>query len=163
MRIRNTKTFIGASGINMVTINNRYENEDSVFHAPQSIFLQHRILCVDDDIAGATIRGQILKEEGYFVVTYHCPLAALHCDLSTFSLAVIDFSMPSLNGRELLLRMRASGARFPIVLLSGSIDALSYEDRILFARCIDKGRSVRCLLDTIAEFLSFNQIPDFDA
>ena len=153
--------FIEAPGINMVTTNNRYENEESALRAPQSIFLQHRILCVDDDIAGTTIRGQILEEQGYLVVLYHCPLAAIHCDLSTFSLAVIDFAMPSLNGRELLLRMRASGARFPVVLLTGSIDTLSYEDRILFARCIDKGRSVQCLLDTIAEFLSLNQIPDF--
>jgi FixJ family two-component response regulator len=69
--------------------------------------------------------------------------------------------MPELDGRELLLRMRALGARFPVVLLTGAIDALSHEDRILFARCIDKSRSIQHLLDTIAEFLDPNQIPDF--
>ena len=122
---------------------------------------KHRILCVDDEITGTRIRGEILEEHGYSVVLYHSPLAVLRCDLSRFDLAVVDFQMPELNGRELLLRMRALGARFPVVLLTGTVGALSYEDRVLFARCIDKGRSVRNLLETIAEFLDPNQIPDF--
>jgi CheY-like chemotaxis protein len=107
------------------------------------------------------MRGQILEEEGYSVVLYHSPLAALRCDLSMFSLAILDFEMPELNGRELLLRMRALGARFPIVLLTGSVDSLSHEDRVLFARCIDKGGSIRGLLETIGEFIGRDQIPDF--
>jgi CheY-like chemotaxis protein len=88
-------------------------------------------------------------------------LAALRCDLSLFDLAIVDFQMPGLNGRELLLRMRALGARFPVVLLTGAVDALSHENRILFARCIDKGGSVQHLLDIIADFIDPNQIPDF--
>jgi CheY-like chemotaxis protein len=122
---------------------------------------QQRLLCVDDEIEGTRMRGQILEEEGYSVVLYHSPLAALRCDLSMFSLAILDFEMPELNGRELLLRMRALGARFPIVLLTGSVDSLSSENRVLFARCIDKGAPIRCLLDTITEFIGKDQIPDF--
>ena len=122
---------------------------------------KHRILCVDDEIAGTRIRGEILEYQGYSVVLYHSPLAVLGCDLSLFDLAVVDFQMPELNGRELFLRMRALGARFPVVLLTGAIDALSYEDRVLFSRCIDKGGSVQNLLETIAEFVDPNQTPDF--
>lgn len=121
----------------------------------------HYILFVDDEIVGTQIRAQILEVYGYSVVVYHHPPAALECDLSIFALAVIDFQMPGLNGRELLLRMRALGARFPIVLLTGCADRLSHEDRVLFARCIDKGTSIKCLLDTIEEFLDPNQLPDF--
>jgi CheY-like chemotaxis protein len=120
-----------------------------------------RILCVDDEIVGTELRGRILEEHGYAVVTHHCPLTALETDLSVFSLAVVDFGMPEVNGRELLLRMRALGARFPIVLLTGSLDALSHEDRVLFARCIDKGRPIQYLLETIEQFLGPNQVPDF--
>ena len=123
-------------------------------------FYKHRILCVDDDITGTAMRGEILKQHGYSVVLYHCPLAVLRCDLSVFDLAVLDFQMPGLNGRELFLRMRAVGARFPIVLLAGCADALSYEDRVLFARCIEKGMPIQRLLDTIAEFLDPDQVPD---
>ena len=122
---------------------------------------KQRILCVDDEIEGTRLRGEILGEQNYSVCIYHSPSAALCCDLTMFDLAIVDFHMPELNGRELLLRMRGLGARFPVVLLSGAVDALSHEDRILFARCIDKGRSVQRLLDTIAEFLDPNQIPDF--
>jgi len=122
-----------------------------------------RILCVDDEIAASRLRGEILEEHGYSVVLYHYPLDVLSCDLSVFALAVIDFQMPGLNGRELFLRMRASGARFPIVLLTGCVDLISREDRVLFARCIDKSMPITCLLDTIAEFLDPNQLPDFGA
>jgi CheY-like chemotaxis protein len=127
---------------------------------PHGVAPQHCILCVDDEIEGTRMRGQILEEEGYSVVLYHSPLAALRCDLSMFSLAILDFEMPELNGRELLLRMRALGARFPIVLLTGSVDSLSHENRVLFARCIDKGTLTRCLLETIAEFIGIDLIPN---
>ena len=121
---------------------------------------QRRILCVDDEIVATAIRGEILKEHGYSVVICHCPLAALRFDLSVFDLAVLDFQMPELNGRELLLRLRASGARFPIVLLTGCVDTLSPDDRVLFARCIDKGLPIQRLLETIAEFLDRNSLAD---
>jgi CheY-like chemotaxis protein len=124
---------------------------------------KQRILCVDDEIIGTRLRGEILEECGYSVALYHCPLAALKCDFSKFDLAILDFQMPELNGRELLLRMRALGARFPIVLFTGCINALSYDDRVLFARCIEKRTGTNCLLETIAEFLNPNQIPDFGA
>ena len=129
---------------------------------PQSALSpKQRILCVDDEIAGTRLRGKVLEQHGYSVTLYHFPLAVLGCDLSKFDLAILDFQMPGLTGRELLLRMRALGARFPIVLLAGCVDALSYEDRVLFARCIDKAEHIKSLLDTIAEFLVPNQITDF--
>jgi CheY-like chemotaxis protein len=136
-----------------------------LFRGTSQPFLVRRqsILCVDDEIASTRLRGEVLEEHGYSVTIYHRPLAVLSCDLSNFDLAILDFQMPDLNGRELLLRMRALGARFPIVLLTGSVHALSHEDRVLFARCIDKAEHINSLLETVAEFLDPNQIPDFGA
>jgi CheY-like chemotaxis protein len=131
------------------------------FRNATSPIRKHRLLCVDDEIIGTTLRGEMLREHGYSVVLCHCPFAALRRDLSFFDLAVLDFEMPGLNGRELFLRMRACGARFPIVLLTGCVDALSHEECGLFARCLDKNMPVQRLLDTIAEFLGPDQIPDF--
>lgn len=122
---------------------------------------QHRILCVDDEILGTRMRAQILREHGYSVVVHHSPLSVLCCDLFIFNLAILDFQMPELNGKDLLLRMRALGVKFPILLLTGRLEALSYEDRVLFARCIDKAAPVDRLLDTIAEFLNPNELPDY--
>jgi DNA-binding response OmpR family regulator len=107
------------------------------------------------------MRVEILKEHGFSVVVFHSPLEVTRCDLSTFNLAILDFEMQGLNGRELLLRIRAMGARFPIVLLTGRLAGLSHEDCVLFARCIDKSMPIHYLLDTIAEFLDPNQGPDY--
>jgi DNA-binding response OmpR family regulator len=107
------------------------------------------------------LRGKILELQGYAVVLVSCPRQALRCDLSTFDLAILDFDMPGMNGRDLFLRMRARHARFPILLLSGSASTLSLEDRVLFSQCLDKGGPVRHLLDIIAAFLDPNEIPDF--
>jgi CheY-like chemotaxis protein len=85
----------------------------------------------------------------------------LRYDLSFFDLAILDFEMPGMNGRDLVLRMRALHDRFPILLLSGSVSSLSPEDRVLFSKCLDKGEPVRHLLDLIAAFLEPNEIPDF--
>jgi CheY-like chemotaxis protein len=120
-----------------------------------------RILYVDGEVVGTKLRGELLEECGYSVVLYHCPLAVLCCDLSLFDLAVVTFQMPGLNGRELLLHMRALGARFPIVLLTGGLEVLSYEDRVLFSRCLDKSMPIQHLLKAIAQFLDPNQVPDF--
>ena len=137
-------------------------NANSTRISNQQIFIvQKRILCVDDDQVGSLIRGNILESEGYSVVTKYCPVEALNCDLSRFDLAVVDFQMPIMNGRELLLRMRAMGATFPIILLSAMASFLSEEERVLFSRCIDKGEPASNLLDVIAKFLDPNEIPDF--
>jgi CheY-like chemotaxis protein len=122
---------------------------------------KQRILCVDDDVLGTTMRAEILKEHGFSVVVFHSPLEVTRCDLSRFNLAILDFEMPGLNGRELLLRIRAMGARFPIVLLTGCLPGLPHEDCVLFARCIDKSMPIHYLLDTIAEFLDSNQGRDY--
>ena len=122
---------------------------------------KHHILRGDDDVLGANIRAEVLEENGYSVVVFHSPLEATCCDLSTFSLAILDFEMPGLNGRELLLRIRAMGARFPIVLLTGRLEGLSRADCVSFSRCIDKSMPVRFLLDTISEFLGPSQDADY--
>jgi CheY-like chemotaxis protein len=129
--------------------------------APPVQINRHRILCVDDEIIGTEIHGEILNEHGYEVVLYRCPFAALRCDFSIFELAILDFQMPGLNGRELLLRLRALGARFPIVLMTGCLAELSREDRVLFARCFDESMPIHCLLETIAEFLDPSQPRDY--
>lgn len=121
----------------------------------------HHILFVDDDTVGLRVRGELFEELGNSVVLCDSPAAALNCDLSTFDLGVLDFHMPGLNGRELLLRIRAAGGRFPIILLTGYLGAIDRENRVLFARCIDKGEPIQRLLQCISELLNPNQLPDY--
>ena len=134
----------------------------SIFVDPvQPSFAQKRILCVDDNVPELLLRGKILELQGYTVVLLSCPVQVLRYDFSTVDLAVLDFEMPRMNGRDLLLRMRALHARFPILLLSGSMYTVSPESCVLFSKCLDKGEPVRHLLDCIAGILDPNEIPDF--
>jgi CheY-like chemotaxis protein len=87
-------------------------------------------------------------------------LAICTTAVSTVDPAIVDFDMPGMNGRDLLLRMRALHTRFPILLLSGSVSTLSPETRLLF-QVPGQGYPVRYLLDCIAAFLDPNEIPDF--
>ena len=119
------------------------------------------ILFVDDHEVLARLSCEILEMQGYTVVLLSCPMQVLRYDLSTINLAILDFDMPGMNGKELLLRMRALHVRFPILLLSGSAHTMPAESRVLFSRCLVKGNPVRQLLDCIAGFLDPNEIPDY--
>jgi CheY-like chemotaxis protein len=88
------------------------------------------------------------------------PCEALKKDFDAVDIAFIDYDMPEMNGRELLLRMRASKATFPIVLLSGQAYTLPVEVRVLFSACIDKGSPVREMLEIIERFRKQANVPD---
>jgi CheY-like chemotaxis protein len=151
---------LGGAGNRKASSSARTADEDMIGRESSSCHGQ-RILFVDDDSVGLRVRGELFEELGYSVVLCDSPAVALSCDLSTFDLGVLDFHMPELNGRELLLRMRAAGGRFPIILLTGYLDFLDRENRVLFARCIDKGEPIQRLLDCIAQLLDPNQLPDY--
>jgi CheY-like chemotaxis protein len=117
------------------------------------------ILCVDDDVSGLEARAALLEEEGYSVTAVSCPLRALEFDVSKFHLAVLDFAMPTLNGFQLLLCLRAAHAYFPIVLLSGMSRDLPNNMRSVFSSCPDKGEPIELLFNTIRSFLTLSPDP----
>ena len=116
------------------------------------------ILCVDDDLIGLELRAALLEAQGYSVTAVSCPLMALEYDVSQFHLAVLDFVMPALSGFQLLLRLRAACASFPIVLLSSMSGDLPNDMCIVFSSCHDKGEPIHLLLNTVRSYLT--PIPD---
>ena len=112
------------------------------------------ILCVDDDVSGLEARAALLEEEGYSVTAVSCPMRALEFDVTKFHLAVLDFAMPALDGFQLLLRLRAAQASFPIVLLSGMSRDLPDDMRRVFSSCLDKGEPIALLLNTVRSYLT---------
>jgi len=117
------------------------------------------ILCVDDNVHCLEARAALLEEEGYSVTTMNCPLGALECDVTKFHLAVLDFDMPTLNGFQLVLRLRAAQASFPIVLLSGMSRDVPNNMRKVFSSCLDKGEPIPILLNTIRSLLTLSPDP----
>jgi len=122
--------------------------------------VRHRILCVDDDLVCLQLRQTLLESNGYAVIISDRPFEALKQDFDAVDLAFVDYDMPGMNGRELLLRMRASNATFPIVLLSGQAYTLPVEVRVLFSACIDKGSPVQEMLEIIERFRTQGYVED---
>ena len=67
----------------------------------QSEIAQRRIVCADDNLLELTLLGKILELQGHAVVLLSYPIQALRCDLSTFDLAILDFEMPGMNGKDI--------------------------------------------------------------
>jgi CheY-like chemotaxis protein len=121
---------------------------------PPQALPKYCILCVDDDHIGLGLRAALLEDEGYSVTAVSCPFMALEYDVSQFHLAILDFDMPGLSGFQLLLRLRAAHASFPMVLLSGMSRNLPNDMRSVFSSCLDKGEPIRILLNTIRSYLA---------
>ena len=125
---------------------------------PPQALPKYCILCVDDDHIGLGLRSALLEDEAYFVTAVSCTFMALEYDVSRFHLAILDFDMPGLTGFQLLLRLRAAHASFPIVLLSSMSRELPNDMSIQFSSCLDKGEPIPILLNTIRSYVA--PIPD---
>jgi CheY-like chemotaxis protein len=112
-----------------------------------------RILCVDDDGDALALRGQLLANQGYEAILCRCPLESLQMAFAEIDLAIVDFEMPAMDGRELFLRMRRAGALCPIILYSAF--EIPNETKVLFTACLAKGTPIPWLLSTIRMFLAY--------
>src|SRR6266478_3363059 len=78
-----------------------------------------RILVVEDDkkIASFVVNG--LKQSGYAVD--HCgdgEEGLMRAETVAYDAAVVDLMLPKLDGLSLIQRLRAKGARMPVLILS---------------------------------------------
>lgn len=81
-----------------------------------------RVLIADDDPGTRTVVRRVLEQEGFDVLAYPDGASALAgAAIGDFTLAVIDATMPGMDGFELVRQLRAlpKFARIPIVMLTG--------------------------------------------
>jgi DNA-binding response OmpR family regulator len=93
-----------------------------------------RLLIAEDDVALAGFLRRGLESEGYQVQIAADGQAVLDAALTeTPDLAILDLKMPAVEGLALLRSLRAAGAGFPVLVLTGGADV---ETRLL---CLDQG------------------------
>lgn len=93
-----------------------------------------RILLVEDDPRIANFVAKGLREQAYAVdVAAGGEDALYQASVNTYDLAILDVMIPAPNGFEVCKRLRQSGVRFPILMLTAR-DAT--EDRV---RGLDTG------------------------
>jgi two-component system, OmpR family, response regulator ChvI len=81
-----------------------------------------RVVVVDDDKQIVAVIEDILKNEGYDVVSYRDSHTALHQIKSRApDLVILDIIMPKMNGIELLRSLRQK-SDVPVIFLTGLLD-----------------------------------------
>jgi PAS domain S-box-containing protein len=84
--------------------------------------LDGRVLFVDDEAPIRSISRRILEEVGHEVVLAadaEEALSVFRADPAAIAVAVLDYTMPGMNGRDLARRLRAIRPELPIVQASG--------------------------------------------
>lgn len=88
----------------------------------------NRVLLVDDDVELASMLREYLEQEGFEAEAVHDGESGVREALSgRFAIAVLDVTMPRLNGVEALRQIRA-GSRMPVLMLTARGDDI---DRII--------------------------------
>lgn len=122
-----------------------------------------RILLVDDDQMLLSMGREMLESFGYSVVTATNGRRALETfrqDPSGFDALVSDYSMPEMNGHELIRESLALRADLPAILCSGYMEKVSGEDlenlghTAFLSKPIDWRELSRCIQREINKQLS---------
>lgn len=78
-----------------------------------------KILVLEDDAKTADFITLALRREGYEIIAVRDGEAALACLADgTFETAILDIMVPRLNGFEVIRRLRETGSRTPLLVLS---------------------------------------------
>jgi two-component system, LuxR family, response regulator FixJ len=91
---------------------------------PLQCSLRHaKVVLVDDDLAVLSSLQFVLELEGFDVITFKDgPELLSQPTLPNRGCFVIDYSLPLMNGLELLARLRARRAMLPAILITGKAD-----------------------------------------
>lgn len=122
--------------------------------------LTARILCVDDEPVGLTVRKLLLERGGYKVETASNGASAIDIfKVQPFDLVLLDYYMPAMNGAEVARVMRQIRPKARIVMLSAYVtlpeEALEHVDA-----SITKGVHPEALLDSIRQLISLDHSGD---
>jgi two-component system, LuxR family, response regulator FixJ len=121
---------------------------------------EHVVLVIDDDPAVRSSLKFSLEVEGFTVRVYSGAheLLSDDADLPAKSCLLIDYYMPTMNGLELLARLRDRGVSIPAVVITGHSNR-RLRERIAAAGVplIEKPFLGNILTDRIREALGFDR------
>src|ERR1035438_7578895 len=108
--------------------------------------LNPKILLVDDNRDGLLVRRALLEEAGCTVeMAINGEEGLKLFDAADFDVVVTDYSMPRMNGRELIQRIRQRNPNARIILLSGFVEPLGLTeentgaDAVIAKSCSEPG------------------------
>ena len=88
------------------------------------------ILCVDDNEQSLSIRKVVLETRGYRVIACSSGRSALEAfEKGGVDLVLSDWTMPEMDGAELVERIKARSPETPAILFSGRVKVYEKETR----------------------------------
>jgi CheY-like chemotaxis protein len=88
------------------------------------------ILCVDDNEQALSIHKVVLETRGYRVIACNSGRSALEAfEKGGVDLLLSDFTMPEMDGAELVERVKARSPQTPAILFSGRVKVYEKETR----------------------------------
>lgn len=95
--------------------------------------MKHNILLVDDDQLFTNAMTAFLNGEGFEVTAFNCgyeAIANVRQKIQRFSVALIDYNMPDINGAETIKRIKEENEDIIIYGFSGDDSAAAFTDTI---------------------------------
>lgn len=95
--------------------------------------MKHSILLVDDDQLFTKAMTAFLNGEGFEVTAFNCgyeAIANVRQKINRFSVALIDYNMPDINGAETIKRIKEENEDIIIYGFSGDDSAAAFTDTI---------------------------------
>lgn len=118
---------------------------------------KERILLVDDEIITLKITRKILQEHGYDVDISNTSAEAMKLLGSRkYNLVIIDITMPSISGFDLIQLMQSFDYRVPVIFLSNNDNEWTIEEayNIGAKRFVSKEREFNFLPTIIKDILA---------
>lgn len=143
----------------------KYQSGSSWSHSKSGKKMHGRILLADDDELVCLSTANALRSQGFEVVTAGNGLDALiHLRSNKkFDLAILDLSMPSMSGGEVLSNVRNDMPVLPVIMTSGYQAELEEFQKVSSSEpnliTIDKPFHLLDLLETIDRLLILSQKP----
>ncbi len=116
-----------------------------------------RILLVDDEIITLKITRKLLSENGYEVDMATSSSEAMKMlSKSTFNLVIVDITMPSISGFDLIQLMQSFDYNVPVIFLSNSDNEWTIEEayNIGAKRFVSKEKEFNYLPAIVKEILA---------
>lgn len=116
------------------------------------------ILVVDDDRAVRNALKFALEAEGYDVQLYAGPAELLRdASLPLSGCLVVDYSMPSMNGIEMMHTLHSRQVRLPAILIAARVDneLRRRAGHAGIGKVLEKPLSDGALMDSIRSVLAF--------
>lgn len=116
-----------------------------------------RILLVDDEIITLKITRKLLTENGYEVEMASSSSEAMKMlSKSAFNLVIVDITMPSISGFDLIQLMQSFDYNVPVIFLSNSDNEWTIEEayNIGAKRFVSKEKEFNYLPAIVKEILA---------